>query len=39
MSILKNYFPQLSDKQLELFEKHKELLLDWNTKINLAWTA
>jgi 16S rRNA (guanine527-N7)-methyltransferase len=35
MSILKNYFPQLSDKQLELFEKHKELLLDWNTKINL----
>lgn len=34
-SILKHYFPTLSESQLALFQQHKELLLEWNTKINL----
>lgn len=35
MSILEKYFPQLTPKQIAQFQQHKELLLDWNTKINL----
>ena len=35
MSILQKYFPNLSPNQLAQFQKHKELLLDWNSKINL----
>lgn len=35
MLLLKKYFPQLSDEQLQLYNKHKDLLLEWNTKINL----
>lgn len=34
-ALLKTYFPQLTAKQLDLFQKHQELLLEWNTKINL----
>lgn len=34
--ILKKYFPELTDKQINLFEKAQELYLDWNSKINLV---
>lgn len=33
--IIQRYFPDLSSKQLQQFELHKNLLLDWNQKINL----
>lgn len=33
--ILKKYFPQLTDKQIGLYEKALELYIDWNSKINL----
>jgi len=35
MNILKNYFPNLTDIQLNLFEKLNEQYLFWNEKINL----
>ena len=33
--MLKKYFPNLTDKQLKLYEQAKELYIDWNSKINL----
>jgi len=34
--ILKKYFPELTDKQISLYEKAEALYLDWNSKINLV---
>jgi len=34
--ILKKYFPELTDKQIGLYEKAEALYLDWNSKINLV---
>jgi 16S rRNA (guanine527-N7)-methyltransferase len=34
--IIKTYFPELTDAQLELFEKAEALYVDWNSKINLV---
>ena len=34
--ILKKYFPELTDKQISLYEKAAALYLDWNSKINLV---
>ena len=34
-ALLKNYFPELSDHQLDCYDNHQELLLEWNEKINL----
>lgn len=34
-AVIKKYFPQTSDKQIELFEKFAFELVEWNTKINL----
>lgn len=34
--IIKTYFPELTDAQLELFEKAVALYVDWNSKINLV---
>lgn len=34
--IIKTYFPELTDAQLELFEKAAALYVDWNSKINLV---
>ncbi|HRC33162.1 MAG TPA: 16S rRNA (guanine(527)-N(7))-methyltransferase RsmG [Bacteroidia bacterium] len=34
-AVIKKYFPQTSDKQIELFEKFAEELIEWNQKINL----
>ena len=34
--ILKKYFPELTDKQITLYEKAEALYLDWNSKINLV---
>lgn len=36
MQLLKKYFPELTDEQLTKFEKHKELFIDWNSKINMV---
>lgn len=36
MMILKKYFPELTDKQISLYEKAEALYLDWNSKINLV---
>ncbi|MCW9037339.1 16S rRNA (guanine(527)-N(7))-methyltransferase RsmG [Altibacter sp.] len=36
MELLKNYFTQLSDIQLEQFSKLQELYQDWNLKINVV---
>src|SRR5690606_37547707 len=33
--LIKEYFPELSKKQLILLEDYKKLLLDWNSKVNL----
>ncbi len=35
MSLLKKYFPELSEEQLILFEKLEQLYLEWNEKINV----
>lgn len=35
MKILKKYFPDLSDLQIEQFEKLEELYKEWNSKINV----
>lgn len=34
--ILKKYFPNLTDKQIDLYLKAEALYLDWNSKINLV---
>ena len=34
--ILQKYFPQLTDNQIEKYEKAEALYLDWNSKINLV---
>jgi 16S rRNA (guanine527-N7)-methyltransferase len=34
-ALLKHYFPELTDVQLQLYAQHKQLLLEWNEKINL----
>ena len=34
-TMLKKYFPNLTDKQLKLYEQAAALYLDWNAKINL----
>ena len=36
MQLLQKYFPDLTSSQLEKYEKHKELFIDWNTKINMV---
>ena len=36
MQLLKKYFPELTDEQLAKFELHKELFIDWNSKINMV---
>ncbi|MAP54313.1 16S rRNA (guanine(527)-N(7))-methyltransferase RsmG [Altibacter sp.] len=36
MELLKHYFTQLSDTQLEQFNKLQELYQDWNVKINVV---
>lgn len=36
MLLLKKYFPELTADQLAKFEKHKELFIDWNSKINMV---
>jgi len=33
--MLKKYFPNLTDKQLKLYQQAEELYIDWNSKINL----
>ena len=33
--MLKKYFPNLTEKQLKLYEQASDLYLDWNSKINL----
>jgi len=33
--MLKKYFPNLTEKQLKLYEQAADLYLDWNSKINL----
>jgi 16S rRNA (guanine527-N7)-methyltransferase len=30
-----SYFPELTEKQIQLFDRAVELYLDWNTKVNL----
>ena len=35
MDVLKTFFPELSDKQLDLFEQLAPLYRDWNEKINV----
>ena len=35
MDVLKKFFPELSDKQLDLFEQLAPLYRDWNEKINV----
>lgn len=35
MDIIKNYFPKLSEKQIEQFEALYDLYYDWNSKINV----
>lgn len=35
MELIKKYFPNLSDKQIEQFEALYNLYIDWNSKINL----
>jgi len=36
MQLLKKYFPELTSEQLDKFNKHKELFIDWNSKINMV---
>ena len=36
MEIIKKYFPNLSEQQLEQFAKLQELYQDWNLKINVV---
>ena len=33
--MLKKYFPNLTDKQLKLYQQAEDLYIDWNAKINL----
>lgn len=35
MDIIKKYFPELTEEQLEKFSKLQELYVDWNSKINV----
>ncbi len=35
IKLLNHYFPNLSNKQFEQFETHKELFMEWNNKINM----
>ncbi len=35
MTIIKKYFPNLSEKQLQQFEQLDALYRDWNAKINV----
>ena len=35
MELIKKYFPNITDKQAEQFDKLKELYDDWNSKINV----
>jgi 16S rRNA (guanine527-N7)-methyltransferase len=35
MELVLQYFPDLSDKQIEVFSEMKSIFLDWNAKINL----
>ena len=35
IEIIKKYFPNLSDKQMEQFEMLDALYRDWNSKINV----
>lgn len=35
METIKNYFPNISHEQSEKYQKLQELMLDWNSKINL----
>ena len=35
MKIIKNYFPELTEIQVNQFEKLEELYKDWNSKINV----
>lgn len=36
MQLIKNYFPDLTDLQLQQFEQLEELYKDWNLKINVV---
>lgn len=36
MQLLKKYFPELTASQLEKFDKHKRLFIEWNSKINMV---
>jgi len=36
MQLLEKYFPELTSLQIDLFLKHKELFIDWNSKINMV---
>ena len=35
IELLQTHFPTLSEKQVDLFKKHKVLFEDWNSKINM----
>ena len=35
LPLVEKYFNEISDLQLSQLEKYKNILLDWNTKINL----
>ena len=36
MEQIKNYFPQFSSEQFELFQQYEQLLKEWNQKVNLV---
>ncbi|HAG16149.1 MAG TPA: 16S rRNA (guanine(527)-N(7))-methyltransferase RsmG [Bacteroidales bacterium] len=35
MDLVISYFPELTEKQIQLFDRAIELYVDWNTKVNL----